>query len=138
MGLLFLGFLLFKDCGNVYVECELNDLGDGYVYSYDTDEIYSDFDTKSHTLRPLIPRTVGRFGYYYDEKFIIARNDETDNWKYDKLYDPAVGDSIHYWIIDKSNKTCYGPMDSLRYIHVRDSLGVNLNFERKPFDWWKQ
>jgi hypothetical protein len=119
--LIFSGIILifFYGC----VEIDNSNLGDGYVY-YKDDQIISSVDG----IHGEVPSNV--LEYAYDKHFIIAKQKPLANDPNILIYDYSYtykwgDDSCYYWIISKDQKRVFGPLSSIDFVKMKDSLIIS-------------
>lgn len=123
--------LLLLTCVAVQ-SCNYNDnkyLGSDYVYYADHKMIVSSTGESSG-----IPSTV--IEYCYDKRFIIAAQEPIENdpnaLLYDDIYEYTEGyNAIYYWIISKDQKRVYGPLSSIDFVKMKDSLIISKELKFK-------
>lgn len=115
-------FLALLVAGTAFVKMtEQEDLGDEYVLSYDTNDIWDN---------RLGREAVGAYidTWAYDERFILALRLTREKTG---LHMGTNKNNPQLWIIDKSMRKIYGPLDLHEYQHMRDSLGVPEGLKMK-------
>ena len=112
----------------------IDDLGDGYSINYDD---YGIILNRSST--PYIPVLEELKDIRYDDRYIIAIQDinraryfleKRRHDEYESYFNSitSFNDSCGYWLIDRSLKLNYGPLDSISFYNLCDSLQVKVSF----------
>lgn len=131
------GGLFFILLGSPACDGAMEDLGDGYMYAYDYDEIWwvdsIDIKPSYFFFTTYVPNKV--LEYQYDTRFIIVRHNcmgrfptdvDADRPFFDRI--PFREDSTTFWLIDKSTHFNSGPMDTISFANLCAERGVTLKF----------
>lgn len=88
--------------GAFFITFNIESLGDGYYYSRDENNIFGPVNIPCKILE-----------YNYNDEYIIANQDGTG-----------------YWIIDKKDHSCLGPMNHMNFDSKKDSLEIRLRLKK--------